>query len=473
MKGCSLTFWGAAGTVTGSRHLLETPEGRMLVDCGLFQGNRALRALNWERFPVPPSGIDQAVLTHAHLDHSGYLPRLVKEGFGGPIHCTRATAELLEIMLLDAARLQMEDARHANRHDYSRHKPALPLYDEEDARRALALLHPHDYETPLQPLPDVICSFRRAGHILGSAYVLANAPGGRICFGGDLGRYGQSIIPDPEPVEQADYLLLESTYGDRDHSSIDAAQELARLLRRVEHDRSFLLVPAFSIGRAQELLYLLNQLWAAGEAPVIPVYLDSPMAISAVPLFCRHTADHDLEMTELLKTDACPLESPAFHFVQTSDQSKALNGLAGPGMIIAGSGMANGGRIRHHLRNRIDDPRTVVLFVGYQGEGTPGRALLDGAHTFRAYGWEVPVRAHIESIDALSAHADRGEIIRWLGGFQSPPRHTFLVHGEDPARQALQARILTTLGWSSSLPRLGESVELGRSGVSTGAQVET
>jgi metallo-beta-lactamase family protein len=363
-------------------------------------------------------------------------------------------------MLLDSARLQEEEAEHANKHGWTRHQPALPLYTEEDARRCLELLVGHHYGDAFEPAPGMRVHYLRAGHILGSAFAMAETDIGRILFGGDLGRYDQSIIPDPTPVAHADYLLLESTYGDRDHQDVDVQTELIRILRRAERDRGFVLVPSFAIGRTQELLYLLSKLRTEGLIPDIPVYVDSPMAVSAVPLFEKHREDHDLEMQELMDADRCPFEGPNIHLIQSREQSKALNAAVGPGVIIAGSGRANGGRIRHHLVNRISDPANAVLFVGYQGVGTPGRALLDGAERFRAFGWEVPVRARLERLDALSAHADRNEVMRWLEGFQQPPRRTFLVHGEPVARQALQARISTRLGWAVHCPSLAEAVVL-------------
>jgi metallo-beta-lactamase family protein len=455
----SITFHGAADTVTGSRHLLETGGKKVLVDCGLFQGPKEIRNRNWERFPVDPGTIDEIVITHAHLDHTGYLPRLVKQGYGGPIHCTPATRDLMSIMLLDSARLQMEEAEHANKHKWSKHKPALPLYDETDVRRTLKQLQAQNYEQPFEAAGTRF-TYQLAGHILGSAFAFAETEVGLILFSGDLGRFGQSIIPDPTAVQRADYLLVESTYGDRDHQDVDVLTELQRIVERAVRERGWILIPSFAIGRAQEVLYLLNELWTAGRIERLPVFLDSPMAVSALSLFIQHTEDHDLEMTTLMTKDRNPLEGPNVHFIRTRDESKALNEMDGPGIIIAGSGMANGGRIRHHLVNRVDNPRTTVLFVGYQGVGTPGRALLEGAEKFRAFGWEVPVRARMERLDALSAHADRGEILRWLGGFEAPPKRTFLVHGEPVARKALEEKITTEIGWSVYRPGHGERVEL-------------
>jgi metallo-beta-lactamase family protein len=456
----SITFHGATDTVTGSRHLLETEGKRVLVDCGLFQGPREIRERNWNPFPVPPGSLDAIVLTHAHLDHTGYLPRVVKQGYDGPIYCTPATRNLLSIMLMDSAHLQEEEAEHANRHKWSRHDPAVPLYTEEDVQRCVRLLCARGYQEQFEPVPGVPFRFARAGHILGSAFAFAETGAGLVLFSGDLGRYGQSIIPDPTPVSHADYLLIESTYGDRDHQQVDVLASLERIVRRAVEEKGFILIPSFAIGRSQEVLYLLNTLWTEGRIPRIPVYLDSPMAISAVPLFLQHTEEHDLEMQMLLDSDHSPFEGRNIQFTRTRDQSKAVNDQQGPAIVIAGSGMANGGRIRHHLVNRVSQSSTTVLFVGYQGQGTPGRALLEGADTFRAFGWEVPVKARIERLDALSAHADRGEMLRWLGEFTEPPKRTFLVHGEPPARQALQAKIIAELGWNVYRPELSERVEL-------------
>jgi metallo-beta-lactamase family protein len=456
----SLTFHGAADTVTGSRHLLEIGGRRILVDCGLFQGPREIRERNWQRFPVDPHALDAVVLTHAHLDHTGFLPRLVRDGYHGTIYCTPATRDLLGVMLLDSARLQEEEAEFRNRKGRSRHRPALPLYTAEDVQRCLKQLQGIGYHEPFEPAPGLPFHFERAGHILGSAFVFAQTEVGTILFSGDLGRYDQTIIRDPTPVSRADYLLVESTYGDRDHPQVDVPAALERIVKRAVEERGFILIPSFAIGRTQEVLYLLNRLQAEGRIPALPIYVDSPMATSVVPFFVSHREEHDLEMEALMDAAHCPFEGPNLRYVHSRDESKALNDVDGPGIILAGSGMANGGRIKHHLLNRISRPNTTVLFVGYQAAGTPGRALVDGAETFRAYGWEVPVRARLERLDALSAHADRGEVLRWLGGFTEPPKRTFLVHGEPAARQALQARLQTRLGWNVYRPGMHERVEL-------------
>ncbi len=455
-----ITFYGATDTVTGSRHLLRAGDHQVLVDCGLFQGPREIKERNWRPFPVPVHDINSIVLTHAHLDHTGFLPRLVKDGYRGPVHCTAATKNLLGIMLRDSARLQVEEAEHANRHRWSRHTPAAPLYDEEDVERCLKYLEPHSYGEAFDPVPTTRMHFLRAGHILGSAFAMTETEAGSVLFGGDLGRYGQRIIPDPTPVAKADYLLLESTYGDRDHEDVDVLSALEGVVRHAIANRGWVLIPSFAIGRTQEVLYLLHELREAGRIPSLPIYIDSPMATSAIPLFAQHTEDHDFEMTALMDSNRCPFEGPGVRYTHSREESKAINDHEGPGVIIAGSGMANGGRIRHHLLNRISDGRNTVLFVGYQGVGTPGRAILDGVENFRAFGWEVPIRARIVKIDALSAHADRGEIMRWLADFQAPPRRTFLVHGEPEARSALQAKITAELNWTVTCPAMGDNYRL-------------
>lgn len=457
----SITFHGAADTVTGSRHFLETGGRRLLVDCGLFQGQREIRERNWERFPVAPGSLDAVVLTHAHLDHAGYLPRLVRDGYRGPIYCTPATRDLLGVMLPDSGRLQEEEAEFRNRKEQrSRYHPALPLYTVADAHRCLEQLQGVGYHEAFEPAPGLPFHFERAGHILGSAFAFAETEVGTILFSGDLGRYNQTIIHDPTPVSRADYLLIESTYGDRDHQTVDVLAALERIVKRAITERGFVLIPSFAVGRTQEVLYLLHELHTTGRIPALPVFVDSPMATSVVPFFVSHREEHDLEMATLMDATRCPFEGPNVRYVHSREESKALNDADGPGIIIAGSGMANGGRIKHHLLNRITHPNTTVLFVGFQAAGTPGRALLDGAKTFRAYGWEVPVRAHLERLDALSAHADRGEMLRWLSGFTEAPKRTFLVHGEQAARKALELRVQAQLGWNVYRPGMHERVPL-------------
>jgi metallo-beta-lactamase family protein len=457
-----LSFLGGAGTVTGSKYLLSLEGARVLLDCGLFQGLKSLRLRNWAEPPFDAGSLDAVVLSHAHLDHSGYLPLLARSGFRGAIHCTSGTADLLEVMLRDSARIQEEDAARANRRGYSKHRPALPLYTEEDVRAALRLVEPHAYGEPFTAAPGVRALFRRAGHILGSATVELEAGSSepvRLVFSGDLGRWGRPILRDPEPVPRADVLLLESTYGDRVHST-DTEEGLVRVITETARRGGAVVVPAFAVGRTQELIWRLRKLEAAGRLPLISVYLDSPLAQNVTELYCRHPEDHDLDMRELMDERRCPLCCHQYHLVRTAQESRALNNLRGPLVIIAGSGMATGGRVLHHLKWRLPDHRNTVLLTGFQAAGTRGRALQEGAPTVRIHGEDIPVRARVEYLDGMSAHADREELLRWLGGFERPPRQTYIVHGEPAASEALAATIRERLGWSVRVAVDGETVSL-------------
>lgn len=457
----TIRFLGAAQTVTGSRHLLTLNGKRVLVDCGLFQGARELRERNWQPFMVEPSSIDAIVLTHAHTDHIGYLPKLVVDGFRGPVYCTEGTLGLARISLPDSGRLQEEDARRANKHGYSRHKPALPLYTERDAFTALKLLEPLHYHE-FHDLPGkATFRFIPAGHILGSAYAEVYFENGeRILMSGDLGRYGTAIIRDPEPVEYAEYLVLESTYGDRLHPHEDVLDILEHTFKDAVERGGAVIVPSFAIGRTQELLYAMHELQDQGRMPRLPIFIDSPMATSTTELYARTSEDHDSDMKLEIKEGHDPLHPAGVRFVRDANESKALNSQHGPMVIISGSGMANGGRITHHLKHRLDDPKTTVLFTGFQAEGTLGRELIDGAERVTIHGQEIAVRAHLARISALSAHADYGEILRWLANFKAAPRRTFLVHGEPAAQEALRQRIVDGFGWDVSIPAWGEEASL-------------
>lgn len=458
----TLQFLGAAGTVTGSKHLLSVNGKQILLDCGLFQGLRDLRERNWQEPLFRPSEMEAVVLSHAHLDHSGYLPLLAKKGFRGPIYCTSATKDLLPVLLLDSAHLQEEEAMRANRYGYSKHKPALPLYTREDAEASLRLLQTRPYGEAFSVTKEIQAIFRRAGHILGSATIelrlLLDKPM-KLVFSGDLGRGHRPIIRDPEPIDEADILLLESTYGDRIHPA-NAKEELARIIRDAVEHRRAILVPAFAVGRTQELIWLIRQLEEENKIPSIPVFIDSPMAINVTDIYCRHPEDHDLEMKMLMDEKRCPLCCKQYHLARTSQESRALNNFQGSLIIIAGSGMATGGRILHHFKQRLNDQRTVVLLVGYQASGTRGRLLQDGAKSIRLYGEEVSVRAKIETLDGLSAHADREEILQWLGQFKKKPQQVYLVHGEsEPARQLANA-IEERLHWSARVAKDQEIIPL-------------
>jgi len=457
----TISFLGAAGTVTGSKFLVRADGRQVLLDCGLFQGLKPLRLRNWSPPPFEPARIDAVVLSHAHIDHSGYLPLLVRRGYRGPIHCTDGTADLLRVMLLDAAHLQEEDAARANRYGYTKHEPALPLYTTADAEAALQQLVARPYQREFDVAPGFRAVLRRAGHILGSATVelqVGEEPL-RLVYSGDLGRPGRPILRDPEPVEAADVLLLESTYGDRSHP-LDPTESLARIVREAAARGGALLCPVFAVGRTQELIWRLRQLEDAGRIPELRVFVDSPMAIDVTEIYCRHPEDHDLDMARLMDRKLCPLCCRQYTLVRTAQESKELNRLGGRVIVLAGSGMATGGRILHHLRHRLPDRRTTVLLPGFQAAGTRGRALQDGAVSLRIHGEDVPVRARVEVLHGLSAHADRGEILAWARGFQRPPRQTHVVHGEPAAAESLAAALRQELGWTARVAADSETVEL-------------
>lgn len=457
----SITFLGAARTVTGSRHLLSFGGKKTLVDCGMFQGSSELKQRNWQPFEFNPAGLDAVVITHAHLDHIGLLPKLVREGYQHPIYATPATCDLAKISLPDSGRLQEEDAYHHNKHGSS-HKPALPLYTEADALEASRQFEAvHPYETHELP-GGGFWRYLPAGHILGSAYAEITLPNGqRILMSGDLGRFNTPLIKDPTLVDQADYLVIESTYGDRLHPVADTKGQLEGFVKEVWDTGATLIVPSFSIGRTQELLYTLFELDQAGRLPRIPIFVDSPMATSVTHVYASNREELDKETLAYLDAGKDPMQPSGLTFVRDRNQSKGLNAMEGPKIIIAGSGMANGGRVVHHLLNRLPDPSTIVLFTGYQAAGTLGRQLENGSPTARILGQEVPVRARIEKLSALSAHADQGEILKWLGGFKSAPKTTFIVHGEPPAQEALQAKIREQLGWDTVIPGHGDHFTLG------------
>ncbi len=456
-----LSFFGACGTVTGSKYLLESDGKKILVDCGLFQGGAALRQLNWERPPVDARTVDAIVLTHAHIDHTGYLPRFVKDGFKGPVYCSAPTRALLNYLLPDAGRLQEEEASYANRKGYSRHKPALPLFAEADALSALKLLRDVPFDQSATLSPGIEFSLHRVGHILGAGFVRMQAGNVSVLFSGDVGRKDVPILKDPEPILAADYVLLESTYGDRSHGDESPLTALARVAADVIARRGILLIPAFAVGRTQEILYYLRELQRAGKIPAdLPIFVDSPMAVSAVEIYREFTGEHDLEMTQLENSHESPIGGPTVRLMRSVEESKSLNGLKGPAVIISASGMLSGGRILHHLTQRLPDPATTLLFVGYQAEETLGRLIEDGAKTARIHGMSVEIRARIEQIPALSAHADQGELVEWFSKIPVKPRRTYLVHGEDAAREALAGK-LRALSIDVRLPLRNQSEALG------------
>jgi metallo-beta-lactamase family protein len=460
-----IKFLGAAGTVSGSKYLIDNGETRFLVDYGMFQGPKKLRLLNWQAPPVSPQTVDNVLLTHAHIDHSGMLPVLVREGFKGKIWSTSVTAELCKISLLDAAHLQEEDARFANKMAFSKHKPALPLFTTEDAEQVEPHLRPVEYDAPVEISGGPQIRFLDAGHILGSAIIEVSLENRgnpvRLVFSGDLGRYDALILRDPEPVNQADYLLVESTYGDRTHPAEDPVAELSAVINETAKKGGMLVVPSFAVGRTQTLLYLIRDLKTRKVIPDLPVFVDSPMAQHVTEVFCRHIQDFDDEAKSVFrKTGKCPVLCPKLEFVHTPEESKKINSMRFPAIILSASGMATGGRILHHLKHRLPDARNTILFVGYQSIGTRGQLLKDGAKEIKIHGEMVPVRAQVRSMEAFSGHADSGEIMRWLRAFKKPPRMTFVVHGEPESSAALANEIHSSLGWKTHVPEYLESYNL-------------
>jgi metallo-beta-lactamase family protein len=455
----SLTFLGAAGTVTGSKHLLESNGRRVLVDCGLFQGLKELRVRNWQPLPIAADQIDAVVLTHAHLDHCGYLPRLVAQGYKGRIFCTPATKELCSLVLPDSAKIQEEDARDANKYGYSKHAPALPLYTMNDAERTLSLFQPVGFNRPVPVTPEITVEFLNAGHLLGSAYARVTTSEKTILFGGDLGRYGRPVLPDPSPVDRADVLLVESTYGDRLHEPDDRGERIAAIVNHAVERGGKLVIPAFAIGRVEEVIYWIKRLEDEKRIPVLPVYVDSPMAAKALAFYAARGDELDPDMRPE-ERGVCKFCTTRMTTVASVQQSIDLVASHKPSIVIASSGMATGGRVLYHLRALLPSPKNTVLFVGYQAIGTRGRSLVDGAKTVRIKGHDVPVLAAIEQIDSMSAHADAGEIMRWLSGFAAAPAMTFLVHGEPMALTALRDRIEREKQWPVHIAGFQERVEL-------------
>lgn len=447
----TLTSLGAAGTVTGSKHLLEHDGHRILVDCGLFQGLKNLRELNWEPLPVDAASIDAVVLTHAHLDHSGYLPRLVKQGFRGPVYATASTRDVARLILLDSAHLQQQDADFLNRHRATRHDPALPLYDEEDARATLKHFVTKPFGQAFTLECGAVVTFRRAGHILGAATVEVGWGNRTVVFSGDLGRYDDPLMFAPEPVTEADYVVIESTYGNRLHDRQDPAEALGGLIRRTIGRDGTVLVPAFAVGRAQALLYHLWRLREAGRIPHVPIYLDSPMAISASELLHAHRQDHRLSPS------ACDDVFRVATYTRDPEESKRISASRTPKIVVSASGMATGGRVLHHLKAFGPDPRSTILLSGFQAAGTRGRALQEGARELKIHGQWIPIRAQVESLSSLSAHADADELLRWLGGFAhghgGGPQRVFVVHGEPQASETLRSRIDKAFAWEAVVPR--------------------
>jgi metallo-beta-lactamase family protein len=449
-----LAFHGAAGTVTGSKTLVSHLDKQVLIDCGLFQGYKNLRLMNWDEFPFDPKRLDAVVLTHAHLDHSGALPLLVKRGFRGPVFATPSTIDVCKILLPDSGRIQEEDAEFANRHGISKHKPALPLYTEADADRALRRLEPLPFGQPSEVVSGMKARLRRAGHILGAASVELTASGVTVLFSGDLGRPDDLIMREPEPIERADYIVAESTYGDRIHEVSDAEQLLGEVIRRTAARGGIVVIPAFAVGRAQSLLYAIYRLLHRAQIPKLPVYLNSPMAIDMTDMYHRHRAEHRLSPEEC--SGMCHVAT----MVRTVEASRELVAQRRPAVIVSASGMATGGRVLHHLKALAPDRRNTIVFAGFQAGGTRGGRIVAGERSIRILGEMVDVNAEVVSLPGMSAHADANQIVQWLRTAPNPPKAVYLNHGEPAPADALRQRIEHELGWPAAVPHLGQTMEI-------------
>ena len=449
-----ISFYGATGTVTGSKYLFDDGAAATLVDCGLFQGFKQLRLRNWQPLPLDPKRITSVVLTHAHIDHSGYLPLLVRNGFAGRVYCSKGTKDLCEILLPDAAHLQEEEARYANKRGISKHKPALPLFTMEDAQRALRHLHAVEFDEPVRLSETSTARFLPAGHILGAAMVMIESAGKQVLFSGDLGRPNDPVMRPPTSVDKADVLVLESTYGNRRHAQADPEEELGAHLSRTLGRGGVVVIPAFAVGRAQTLLHLMARLKSRGKLAGAPIYLNSPMAVDATRIYHSYRSQHRLSVEE------CAAACGVAEFVNTPEASKELNGKAGPMVIVSASGMATGGRVVHHLNAFAPDPKNLILFSGFQAGGTRGANMIGGAETVRIHGTEIPIRAEVANLETLSGHADYAEVLDWLKSFRQAPGNVFLTHGEPAASDRLRQHIEATLGWECSVPDYRETVTI-------------
>lgn len=449
-----LTFLGATGTVTGSRTLLESKGKRILIDCGLFQGLKQLRLKNWDAFPVEPSSIDAILLTHAHIDHSGYLPRLVKMGFSGRIYCTSGTHDLCQILLPDSAHLQEEEARYANQKGFSKHHPALPLYSQDDAQRALDLFQTVDFHELVDLGDGLQARFYSNAHILGSSCIHISDGDKSVLFSGDVGRSNDPLMRAPEIPPASDYLVIESTYGDRLHDPVNTLELLAQYIRETVQQGGILLIPVFAVGRAQEMLFYLHQLKQQGRIPDIPIYLNSPMAVDASEIFQLHCNEHRLNPQQ------CAEMFADVHMVNSIEQSQSLNHMRQPMILLAASGMASGGRVVHHIKAFAGNPRNTILFVGFQAAGTRGAAMVNGASEVKIHGEYIPIKARIASMTSLSAHADYVEILQWLKQFKQAPKLTFVTHGEPVAADGMRLHIEEQLKWQTCVPDYLQKVNL-------------
>jgi metallo-beta-lactamase family protein len=464
----TISFWGGVGTVTGSKYLLQHNGQQVLVDCGLFQGLKELRERNWEDPPFDPASINAVVITHAHIDHTGYLPRLVKLGYLGPVFTSRASADLIKILLPDSARLQEEEADYRNRHQLTAHAPALPLYDEDDAKAAIALLRPVANDgVAMEICPGVQASFRVAGHIMGASLVLielenarANGEPIRFLFSGDLGHYDQPIVKDPAPPPDCDYLTVESTYGNRVHGDVASNVQLAKIINDAARRNGPVLIPAFAVGRTQEILYMIRELEEEKAIPVLPVIVDSPMAAQATQVYNRWREEHDEAYASILAKKQHPLRTMSMRTAATREESKNLNSMKGARIIVSASGMLTGGRVLHHAMRILPDENATIVFVGYQAAGTRGRQVQDGAKEVKIMKNLVPVRCHVEKVEGFSAHADWKGVLRWLGGLRTTPTTVFTTHGEPESAQAMAEHIRDQFHWNVVIPQYGQTVDL-------------
>jgi metallo-beta-lactamase family protein len=463
-----ITFWGGVGSVTGSKYLLEHDGKKVLIDAGLFQGEKELRERNWQEPPFEPSDLDAVIITHAHIDHTGYLPRVVRLGYSGNVYTSRATCDLLKILLPDSARLQEEEAEYRNRHNLTSHSPALPLYDENDAKATIKQLVPiaNDGKS-VEICKGFRASFLVAGHIIGASLVLIEIENARpngesikFLFSGDLGHYDQPIVKDPAPPPTCDYLMCESTYGNRLHGEVSSDVQLAEIIKEAHRNNAPILIPAFAVGRTQEVLYLIRELEDANKIPSIPVVVDSPMAAQATQIYNRWSEEHDEEYVSILAKKIHPLRTDWMRTASSREESKRLNDMEGARIIISASGMMTGGRVLHHAVRMLPNPKAIVVFVGYQAAGTTGRKLLDGAKEVKIMKNYVPVNCQLRKVEGFSAHADWKAVIRWLEGLPNTPKMVFTTHGETEAATAMAGHIKDRFGWNVNVPQYGDSVEL-------------
>lgn len=456
-----IKFLGAARSVTGSKYLIEAGHQKILLDCGLFQGQKELRLRNWDKLPIDPAEIDVVVVTHAHIDHIGYLPRLVKDGFSGKIICTEATEDLMKIMLLDAAKLQEEEALFAFKRGYSKHSKPQPLFTTENAKMVLMLVESHPFKSDVSVTSNATVKFYNSGHILGSAFVEMKIHGNRevksIVFSGDLGRYHDPIMYEPESISTADVLVVESTYGNKVNPQVDVEEQLTHIVKEAHQNNGALLIPAFALGRTQSLIYYFNKLMSAGAIPTLPIYIDSPMAINVTDLYEHHGSLHKIKVTHQGGQLMSIFDAPNIHFCHSRESSKALNEIKKPIIIISASGMATGGRILHHLYHRLPREADTVLFAGYQAEGSRGRDILEGEKSIKMFGEQVPVKCNVREVHGLSAHADQSELLRWIDNFKKAPKKTFVTHGEIESATAFAELLQKKKGWKTEVPEYLES----------------